>query len=72
MTDELRKAEIAALVRELESYEARAKALDSGDEHDRYKAKAELVREQLRVRGEKAEAPQKRATTRQRNSGERR
>ena len=63
LTDEQRKAEVLALVRELRAYEARA-ASTEGDEAERWKAKVAAVREQLDARGAGAKKPQERATKR--------
>ena len=63
MTDELKAAEVAALVRELRGYEARVAAGDGS-----FEARAELVREQLRHRGALAAKPQARSESR--SSGE--
>ena len=67
LTDEQRKAEIVALVRELNGYEARVAA---GDES--FAERVELVRDQLAQRGYAAAAPQQRAQTRERKSVEQR
>lgn len=69
-TTENTAATVAALVREMEGYEARATAsrVDKNDETaEKWDNRAEQVREQLRVRGQ---APHSRATKRQGRPGQ--
>jgi hypothetical protein len=64
LTEENKAAQIAALVREAEGYEARSRASRSDEDRERWADRAEQVREQLRLRGQDAAAPVRRASKR--------
>jgi hypothetical protein len=72
-TTEERAAQVTALIRELEGYEARAKSarVDKDEERaEKWDNRADQVREQLRVRGADAASPHVRAAKRGRPPAE--
>jgi hypothetical protein len=64
MTEESLKAQVAALLQEQSGYQARADHAASDEDRERWEARVEQVREQLRARGAEAQAPHRRAAKR--------
>jgi hypothetical protein len=68
ITDEERRAQIAALIDEMGQYERRAKGASDDDDRAKWEDRVEQVREQLRLRGHDGAAPHQRASKRARSS----
>lgn len=70
MPEESLHAQVAALIQEQRGYEARAQAASSDEDREKWEARVEQVREQLRARGAEATTPHRRASKRDSRPGQ--
>jgi hypothetical protein len=70
MTEESLKAQVESLLQEQRGYQSRADAAASDADRERWEARVEQVREQLRARGAEAASPHRRSAKRDGRAGQ--